>query len=86
MLIITPKELIETLKRYQPDEQLLITWWSAEDVEYLLSDEMVETDKAQEIWDDIVFDLDSATSDQAISLVNDELSSMFYEKMEEEKK
>lgn len=86
MLIITPKELIETLKRYQPDEQLLITWWSAEDVEYLLADEDVETDKAQEIWDDIVFDLDSATSDHAISLVNDELSSMFYAKMEEEKK
>lgn len=86
MLIITPKELIETLKRYQPDEQLLVTWWSAEDVEYLLADEDVETDKAQEIWDDIVFDLDSATSDNAISLVNDELSSMFYEKMEEEKK
>lgn len=86
MLIITPKELIETLKRYQPDEQLLITWWSAEDVEYLLADEDVETDKAQEIWDDIVFDLDNATSDHAISLVNDELSSMFYAKMEEEKK
>ena len=83
MLIITPKELMETLKRYQPDEQLLITWWSVEDVEMLMTDDNLETDKAQEIWDDIVFDLDSNTSDHAISMVNDELATMVYEKLEE---
>ena len=86
MLIITPKELIETLKRYQPDEQLLITWWSQEDVEYLIDDADVETDTATDIWDDIVFDLDNATSDHAISLVNDELSALVYKKLDEVKK
>ena len=86
MLIITPKELIETLKRYNPDEQLLVTWWSQEDVEYLIDDADVETDTATEIWDDIVFDLDNATSDHAISLVNDELSALVYKKLDEAKK
>ena len=85
MLIITPKELIETLKRYNPDEQLLVTWWSAEDVGYLLSDEDIETDKAQEIWEAIVDDLDNATSDQAISLVNAELDTRVYEELENSK-
>ena len=84
MLIITPKELIETLKRYNPDEQLLVTWWSAEDVEMLMNDDAIDdADKAKEIWDDIVFDLDNNTSDHAISSVNDELATMVYEKLEE---
>lgn len=83
MLIITPKELIETLKRYQPDEQLLVTWWSTEDVEYLLTDESADTDKAQEIWDEVIDTLDKNTSDFAISYVNDELSSLVHEKLEE---
>lgn len=86
MLIITPKELIETLKRYNPDEQLLITWWSQEDVEYLIDDADVETDKAKEIWSDIVWDLDSATSDHAISYVNDELDTLVYKKLDEVEK
>lgn len=85
MLIITPKELIETLKRYKEDEQLLITWWSIEDVEMLMTDDNLETDKAQEIWDEVIDDLDNNTSDYAISYVNDELSSLVYAKLEESK-
>lgn len=82
MLVITAKELIETLKNYNPDETLLVTWWSTEDVEMLVADEDVETDKAKEIWSDIVWDLDSATSDHAISYVNDELDTLVYKKLE----
>ena len=82
MLIITPKELIETLKRYQPDEPLMITWWSAEDVEMLVADDDVETEKAKEVWADIVYDLDHRVSDHVISHVNDEMDSMVYENLE----
>jgi hypothetical protein len=83
MLIITPKELIETLKQYNPDEALLITWWSAEDVEMLMNDDGIdEADKAKEIWDEVIDTLDKNTSDFAISSVNDELSSLVYEKLE----
>lgn len=84
MLVITPKELIETLKRYQPDELLMVTWWSQEDVEMLMADEGIdEADKAKEVWNDIVWDLDSATSDHAISYVNDELDTLVYKALEE---
>ena len=83
MLVITPAQLIETLKMYQPDEQLLVTWWSTEDVEYLIDDADVGTDKAKKIWEEIIDDLDNATSDHAISLVNDELSGMVYKKLDE---
>ena len=83
MLIITPKELIETLSRYLPDEQLLVTWWSTEDVEMLIDDADVETDKAKEIWSDIIYELDNKTSDHVISYVNDELDTMVYGKIEE---
>lgn len=84
MLIITPKELIETLKRYNPDEQLLVTWWSAEDVEMLMNDDGIEdAQKAEDIWDEVIDTLDKNTSDFAISSVNDELSSLVYEKLEE---
>lgn len=84
MLIITPKELIETLKRYKEDEQLLVTWWSVEDVEMLMSDSGVEDmEQAQEIWDDVIFDVDSQASDHAISSVNDTLATLVYEKLEE---
>jgi hypothetical protein len=83
MLIITPKELIETLKMYKEDEQLLVTWWSTEDVEMLMADSGAEdVEKAQEIWDDIVFDVDSQASDYAISSVNDTLATLVYEKLE----
>lgn len=84
MLIITPEKLIETLKHYQPDETLLVTWWSAEDVGYILSDVDVETDTtASEIWEDIVDDLDNNTSDYVISHVNAELDARVYEKLED---
>lgn len=83
MLIITPKELIETLKNYKADELLMVTWWSQEDVEMLMADEDIEdADKAQEIWGDVVWSLDRRTSDMAISTVNDELATMVYEKLE----
>ena len=83
MLVITPAQLIETLKNYKQDELLMVTWWSQEDVEMIVNDENIETDKAGEIWNDIVWELDKRTSDQAISSVNDELDSMVYEKLEE---
>ena len=83
MLIITPAQLIETLKNYKQDELLMVTWWSQEDVEMIVNDENIETDKASEIWNDIVWELDKRTSDHAISSVNDELDSMVYEKLEE---
>ncbi len=82
MLVITPAQLIETLKNYKEDELLMVTWWSQEDVEMLVADEDVETDKASEIWNDIVWDLDSATSDHAISYVNDELDTLVYKALE----
>ena len=82
MLVITPAQLIETLKNYKQDELLMVTWWSAEDVEMIIADEGIETDKAQEIWNDIVWSLDRRTSDMTISTVNDELDSMVYEKLE----
>ena len=84
MLIITPEKLIETLKHYQPDETLLVTWWSAEDVGYILSDADVETDTtASDIWEAIVDDLDNSTSDYVISQVNSELDARVYEKLED---
>lgn len=83
MLIITPKELIKTLERYKEDEPLLVTWWSAEDVEMIVNDSDVETDKAQEIWDDIIDDLDNSTSDYVISHVNAELDAMVFDKLED---
>jgi len=82
MLVITPAQLIETLKNYKQDELLMVTWWSAEDVEMIVNDEDIETDKAQEIWNDIVWSLDRRTSDMAIATVNDELDTMVYEKLE----
>jgi hypothetical protein len=82
MLVITAQQLIETLKNYNPEETLLVTWWSTEDVEMLVADEDVETDKAKEIWNDIVWDLDNKTSDHVISYVNDELDTMVYAKLE----
>lgn len=83
MLIITPEKLIETLKHYQPDETLLVTWWSAEDVGYILSDADVETDTtASDIWEAIVDDLDNSTSDYVISQVNSELDARVYEQLE----
>ena len=83
MLVITPKELIDTLSRYNPDELLLVTWWSTEDVEMLVADNDIEIERAKEIWGDIVFDLDNKTSDHVISYVNDEMDSMVYKEMEE---
>lgn len=82
MLVQTPKQIIETLSQYNPDEPLLITWWSVEDVETLLADADVETDKAKEIWEAIVDDLDNETSDYVISHVNDQLDSMVYTELE----
>jgi hypothetical protein len=82
MLIITPKELIKTLQNYKEDEPLLVTWWSTEDVEMLIDDADIETDKAKEIWSDIIDELDNKTSDHVISYVNDEMDTMVYEKME----
>ena len=82
MLVITPAQLIETLKNYKQDELLMVTWWSAEDVEMIVNDEDIETDKAQEIWNDIVWSLARRTSDMAIATVNDELDTMVYEKLE----
>jgi hypothetical protein len=83
MLIITPKELIKTLQNYKEDEPLLVTWWSTEDVEMLIDDADIETDKAKEIWSDIIDELDNKTSDHVISYVNDEMDTMVYEKMEQ---
>ena len=83
MLIITPKELIKTLEGYKEDEPLLITWWSVEDVEMIVNDADVETDKAKEIWDDIIDDLDNSTSDYVISHVNAELDAMVFDKLED---
>ena len=83
MLIITPKELIKTLQNYKEDAPLLVTWWSTEDVEMLIDDADIETDKAKEIWSDIIDELDNKTSDHVISYVNDEMDTMVYEKMEE---
>ena len=81
MLIITPKALIETLSNYSPDEPLLITWWSSEDVEYLLSDYGIENSDAGEVWANVVDDLDSNTSDHVISHVNDELDALVYKEL-----
>lgn len=84
MLVITAQDLIKTLQTYNPEELLMVTWWSTEDVEMLMTDDGIDdADKAKDIWDDIVFDLDTRTSDHAISSVNDELSTMVYEKLEE---
>jgi hypothetical protein len=80
MLVITPQELIETLKNYKQDELLMVTWWSQEDVELLIENEE-DIDKAKDIWNDIVWDLDKRTSDQAISSVNEELDTMVYDEL-----
>jgi hypothetical protein len=85
MQVQTPKQIIEILSKYQPDELLMVTWWSQEDVEMLVADEDVETEKAKEVWNDIVYDLDHRTSDHVISHVNDEMDSMVYEKLEQNK-
>jgi hypothetical protein len=82
MLVITAEKLIETLKNYKADELLMVTWWSQEDVEMLVADEDVETEKAQTVWNDIVWDLDNKTSDHVISYVNDELDTMVYKELE----
>lgn len=83
MLIITPKALIETLKNYDPDEELLVTWWSVEDVEMLMADEGIEdAEKAKDIWSEINSSLDRTTSDFAISHVNDQLATLLYEALE----
>ena len=82
MLVVPVKELLATLSGYNPDELVMVTWWSQEDVEMLVLDEDVETDKAKEIWEDIVWELDKRTSDHAISSVNDELDTMVYERLE----
>lgn len=82
MLVMKVQELIATLGGYDPEELLMATWWSQEDVESLVLDEDVETDKAKEIWEDIVWDLDKRISDYAISSVNDELDTMVYERLE----
>lgn len=82
MLVVTVQELIATLSGYDPEELLMVTWWSQEDVEMLVVDEDVETDKAKDIWEDIVWDLDNRTSDHVISSVNDELDTMVYERLE----
>jgi hypothetical protein len=83
MLIITPKELIETLKKYNPDEQLLVTWWSQEDVEWLMADQEIEdAEKAKEIWESVNAELDSNTSDYAISHINDELATLVFAELE----
>lgn len=82
MLVVTVQELIATLSGYDPEELLMVTWWSREDVEMLVLDEDVETDKAKDIWEDIVWELDKRTSDHAISSVNDELDTMVYERLE----
>jgi hypothetical protein len=82
MLVITAEKLIETLKNYKADELLLVTWWSQEDVEMLIENED-DIEKAETIWNDIVWDLDNNTSDHAISYVNDELDTMVYKKLEE---
>jgi hypothetical protein len=81
MLVITAEKLIETLKNYKADELLMVTWWSQEDVEMLIENEE-DIEKAKDIWNDIVWDLDKRTSDQAISSVNDELDTMVYDKLE----
>jgi hypothetical protein len=60
----------------------MVTWWSQEDVEMLVADEDVETEKAQTVWNDIVWDLDNKTSDHVISYVNDELDTMVYKELE----
>ena len=82
MLVIKVEELIKTLQQYQPDETLMVTWWSAEDVEMLMPDNEIETGKANEIWENIVDDLDNNTSDHVISYVNDELDTMVYAELE----
>lgn len=78
MLIITPKELIETLSHYNPDEPLLVTWWSSEDVDYLLTDYGADDGDAGTLWAEVVDDLDNNTSDHVISRVNEELDSLVY--------
>jgi hypothetical protein len=82
MLVITAEKLIETLKNYKADELIMVTWWSQEDVEMLVADEDIETEKAQTVWNDIVWDLDNKTSDHVISYVNDELDTMVYKELE----
>lgn len=82
MLVVTVKELLATLSGYNPDELVMVTWWSQEDVEMLVLDEFECADKAKEIWEDIVWELDKRTSDHAISSVNDELDTMVYERLD----
>ena len=50
----------------------------------LMNDDGIEdAQKAEDIWDEVIDTLDKNTSDFAISSVNDELSSLVYEKLEE---
>jgi hypothetical protein len=82
MQITTPKQLIETLSNeYHSDEPLMITWWSVEDVEMSIADEDMGTDKAKEVWGEIVYDLDNRTSDHVITYVNEELDSLIEERL-----
>mgnify|MGYP007091126957 CR=1 FL=1 len=61
-----------------PVVPLIFTWWSSEDVHYLLSDYGSDDADAGEVWREVVDDLDNNTSDYVISQVNNELDSLVY--------
>jgi hypothetical protein len=84
VLINTAKEIIEILSKYQPDEQLLITWWSQEDVEMTMSDSDVEPSepyKPELVWGEIITELDDCTSDIVITLVNQTMDELVAEQI-----
>ena len=71
---MTITALIDTLTRmvesggYKSDDELVVTWWSYEDVE--LVDDNYTEDEAREVWANIHDDFDSQI-DSVISTGND---------------
>lgn len=78
---ITIESLIAGLTKYHnPTDRIVVTWWSKDDVNLLL-DEEVSDSKAEELWDEVseTFgqNLDSAITagnDYLYELLNDALS------------
>jgi len=76
----TVKQIIETLtKYYQPDEELVITWWSKEDVQVNCED--IEDADVEDAWAETNDVLGQALDDY-ISPVNDEWTDSLYKYLE----
>lgn len=81
MLTVTPRQVLELLSKYDPDEHLLITWWAQDDVEQVLPE--AELNNAHDIWEGIIDTLDNNTSDHVISYVNEEMDDLIAEQLKE---